>query len=496
MDISKHLDKAAEAVRKKNFDYAINLYHQVLLLKPDHGDARRDLRQALVRRSEYKKVPPLIAFLQGAPHRLGMLFGGLFKKPDQVAQAAESYLKNAPHNRSVNRALADALEKAGHPQSAVVVWEFLGQDEVVGDEALKRAGALYYSLKQMEKALGCYEAVLERSPRDSEAEKMRKNLAAEGVLSSGSYDPSKSSRELARNQDRKRELEVEQKIVTTEDERVLLQRSLEEKLAENTGDKRARRALVEHHVKGRDYAAAIAALEQGLELAPDSYELRERLGDVRILDLEHQIREVRGAAEKGDEAARTDLVDLTREKQEFELEEFSRRVKQHPTDLDLRYRLGRLLLEAEQIDPAIEHLQHSIKDPRRRVDSLCGLGQAFQSKGMTDLARKQYESALEGLEPSSDRAIEITYALAVLQEQSGDLQGARSRYESIFEKDIQYKDVAARLEGLRKKAGPGPKPEPEATPSSESPATDATNASGQDGKKDETSSSSIYDFQD
>ena len=80
MDISKHLDKAAEALRKKNFDYAINLYHQVLTLKPDHGDARRDLRQALVRRAEYKKISPAIALIQGLPHRVGIGFGKLLKK--------------------------------------------------------------------------------------------------------------------------------------------------------------------------------------------------------------------------------------------------------------------------------------------------------------------------------------------------------------------------------------------------------------------------------
>ena len=460
MDLSKHLEKAGEALRKKNFDYAISLYHQVLQLKPDHGEARRELRQALVRRAEYKKVPPLIALLQGLHQRLGILIGSALKKPSQVILSAEGYLRNDPHNRSVNQALAASLERAGHHRSAVAVWEFMGDDDQIGDHALKRAGALYYGMKQLTEALGCYEAVLKRSPRDSEAEKMRKNLAAEGVLSSGSYDPSRSSRDQVRDKDQQQLLEAEQKIVTTEDERALLRKKFEQTLESDPSDRRARRGLVEHHVKSRDYAEAISVLEAGLAVDPGSYELKERIGDIRVLDLDQQIRAVKQAAEQGDPAARTDLVDLTREKQEFEIEEFTRRVKEHPTDLDLRFRLGRLLLASGEVKAAIENFQHSAKDPRRRVDSLIGLGQAFERNQMLDLARKQFETALESVEGSSDRAVEIVYSLAVLLEKKGDLALARSRYESIYEKDIHYKDVAARLDVLRSK-------DPEAAPSEE-----------------------------
>jgi len=500
MDVSKHLEKANEALRKKNFDYAISLYHQVLQLKPDHGEARRELRQALVRRAEYKQIPRLIALLQGLHQRAGILLGTVLKQPSQVILAAEGYLRNDPRNRNVNHALASALERAGHRNSAVAVWEFLGEDERIGDHALKQAGALYYSMAQLERALGCYETVLKRSPRDSEAEKMRKNLAAEGVLSSGSYDPSRSSRELIRDSGKQQVLEASQKMVTTEDERALLRTSLEQALESNPADRRARRELAEHHVKHREYAQAISVLEAGLALDPGSYELKERIGDIRILDLEQQIREARKHAEQGDPAAGTDLVDLAREKQDFEIEEFTRRVKEHPTDLDLRFRLGRLLLAAGRIGAAIENFQHSVKDPRRRVDSLIGLGQAFERNDMLDLAQKQFETALESVDGSSDRSVEIVYSLAVLLEKAGgpgDLEQARARFESIYEKDIHYKDVAARLEALRshlaqsrpaRPAEPAESAEP-AEPAGELPKSEEVSDAGGD-------ASSTYEFKD
>ncbi|MFH0943945.1 MAG: tetratricopeptide repeat protein [Planctomycetota bacterium] len=404
------------------------------------------------------------------------------KKPAQVVLSAEGYLRNDPRNRGMNKALADALEQAGYLSSSVVVWEFLGDDDRLGDYALKRAGSLYYGMKQLTKALGCYEAVLKRSPRDSEAEKMRKNLAAEGVLSSGSYDPSRSSRDLARDVEKKQLLEVEQKLVTTEDERSLLRKKMEQELEADPADRRARRNLVEHFVKDRDYAGALVALEAGLQLDPESYELKERIGDVKILDYEQQIRDARSAATAGDPAAQTDLVDLAREKQEFEIEEFTRRVKEHPTDLDLRFRLGNLMLASGKVSTAIENFQHSVKDPRRRIESLIGLGRAFEANEMLDLARKQYENALESVDTSSDRVVEINYSLAVLLEKIGDLAQARARFESIFEKDIHYRDVAERLEALREKARA---PEPPA------------NAKlAQDDSPDQGGATSTYGFKD
>ena len=42
MDLSKHLEKAREAVKRRNYPFAINLYSQLLGLQPDNGAARID----------------------------------------------------------------------------------------------------------------------------------------------------------------------------------------------------------------------------------------------------------------------------------------------------------------------------------------------------------------------------------------------------------------------------------------------------------------------
>ena len=71
---------------------------------------------------------------------------------------------------------------------------------------------------------------------------------------------------------------------------------------------------------------------------------------------------------------------------------------------------------------------------------------AFQKKGFTDLAKKNYERALEGSSGSDERSKEILYNLGLIAEEEGEADQARTFFARIFEIDIGYRDVAARME--------------------------------------------------
>ncbi|MEM9803115.1 MAG: hypothetical protein AAGA20_22540, partial [Planctomycetota bacterium] len=55
MDYTKHIQKAEEAARRRNYDFAVQLYQQILEIDADVGEARSGLRRALKARSETKK---------------------------------------------------------------------------------------------------------------------------------------------------------------------------------------------------------------------------------------------------------------------------------------------------------------------------------------------------------------------------------------------------------------------------------------------------------
>ena len=65
MDYSKHIQKAEEAVRRRNYDFAVQLYQQILEIDADVGEARRGLRQALKARAAIKKGGRLLKMVKG-----------------------------------------------------------------------------------------------------------------------------------------------------------------------------------------------------------------------------------------------------------------------------------------------------------------------------------------------------------------------------------------------------------------------------------------------
>src|SRR5205807_2359498 len=144
----------------------------------------------------------------------------------------------------------------------------------------------------------------------------------------------------------------------------------------------------------------------------------------------------------GLEAARSKLVDAR-------LAEFGRRVKDHPTDLAERYKYGATLLMAGRVDEAIGEFQKTVQDPRRKTDSLLRLAECFEKKQMLDLAAKQVQKAVEDFpQLNSERAKEVTYRLAEIQERRGAKDDAKREFMRIYEIDISYRDVAARVQAL------------------------------------------------
>ena len=173
VDYSKHIQKAEEAARRRNYDFAIQLYQQLLEIDPDVGEARAGLRVALRKRHEAKKGGKLFGKLKGAgPMTVAK---GLIKarKFDAAAKQIELYLASNPMEADANLQLGICLESAGHYKSALAVYEFLTEISPRNPEGLKRAGAMLQHTGDPQGALEYYERALEADPRDQEAIKAR-----------------------------------------------------------------------------------------------------------------------------------------------------------------------------------------------------------------------------------------------------------------------------------------------------------------------------------
>jgi len=175
-----------------------------------------------------------------------------------------------------------------------------------------------------------------------------------------------------------------------------------------------------------------------------AYRFKMRIGDVRIRQMSRRRRELLTKGDKDGDAQ------LAREQLEFELKEFAERVANYPTDLGLKYELGRRELATEKYDDAIVSFQHAQRDPRRRILAMTYLGTAFAKKGLLREAAETFERTLES-ELTEERTKELRYNLGTVLEQMGHLERAQEELSKVAQIDYAYEDVSRRLDAVRKK---------------------------------------------
>ncbi len=442
MDLSKHLEKAAEAVKRRNYPFAVNLYGQLIALQPDNGEARAGLRLALFKKAEQKPPSKLFAMLGGG---LPLMMAGMSRMIGQHKSAAkgyERYLAQDPLNERVNMRLAEALTKAGFKAAALAVYKSYAEHQPRCLQATREAGLLLYETGQNDEALEMLELALKVDPRDQEALRARKNLAAEGALKKTGLADAGSSRDLIKDKGEQRKLEKSSRLQLSPEEIEEELQELEAELADGADLKTLMRVGKLHEMRN-DAQSALDFYEQALGMDRDNSDLANRVGDMR---LSLQADRVKQALDRGDENA-TKFAQKALD--EARVGEFKRRVEQNPTDFSLRFDLGQAMLACGQFDESIAELQLAIKEPKRKADSLLLLGRAFRAKDLGDVARGQLEKALDAAVGRNTLSKEILYELGGVHEQDGDKPAALEHYARILEQDIGFRDVAAKVEQLK-----------------------------------------------
>ncbi|MEE9391045.1 MAG: tetratricopeptide repeat protein [Planctomycetota bacterium] len=448
MDVSRHIDRAEKEVGRKNFDLAISLFDQILALDPDNGRARQGKRRAEL--AKYAKAYPSSGStaIKNLGYRIGIGFGKTLRMNNMVANMSEKALSNDPRNVALNLSLGHALLAAGHKNGAEAAFAVVAEFAPDDIEALKILGRLYYDNKKYDESLACYERVIKISPRDQEAVKMRKNLAAEGAIKSGGFEGAGSARDLAKSQGQMEELEKRQKIVRSSDDIDGAIKDLQAEIEGQPNEASLHRKLGQLYFQKRDLKRAAESFQSVLRLDKDDRETADRLGDVKLLEFDTKIREFKAEAQAGEDGAEDRQRRLQKERKTFRVDEFRRRVKVHPTDSGLRFKLGQYLLDDEEYDEAIAEFQIVVKDPKRKFQAMTLMGRAFAKKGHWQLATKQLTQALQGMGGINEKNLEIVYTLARAYEEQGEAEQALSHYQSIYEIDISFKDVGRKIETL------------------------------------------------
>jgi thioredoxin-like negative regulator of GroEL len=74
------------------------------------------------------------------------------------------------------------------------------------------------------------------------------------------------------------------------------------------------------------------------------------------------------------------------------------------------------------------------------------LAQAFARRGMNDLAARKLQEALKEKLVFDEEAKELRYQLGIVLEKMGRKEEAIDQFKAIYEQDIAYRDVMARVD--------------------------------------------------
>lgn len=451
MDLDKQIEKAEEALKRRNFEFAINLYLQLLQIAPNNMKARTGLYAAALKQFDRKH-----AGKKGAKTKRGASIGsslGIFmrsggrKDPSAVMAACDKVIAKNPRDPTALTKLGYAASKAGHLESAVFAFERVLEFAPDDLQAAKNLGRLHQRLGNIREALDSFTRALKINPGDQESIKARKDLAAEAAIKGHGYDEAKSAMDLVKDKDKARELDLADRVVKGEEEIAETISLVEERLKSTPDDKKLLMKLGELNEQLGELERAREIFEKLANMEPTNFDYKERVGDLKIRATEDEVSRLEAAsAEKsGDDPA---LEEARKALLTLKVEEYGWRVEAHPTDLPQRFRLGEALYQIGRLDDAIGEFQKTVKDPRKRQDSQIMMANAFTKKGMLDLAASQLEKALEGAGEGTSRSMQIRYQLGLILEKQGKTDEARVQYLQVYERDINFRDIKDRLESI------------------------------------------------
>ncbi len=442
-------DKGLSAMEHANLPYAMDMFAVALQIEPRFLRARKFLQAAALK--HFKAVgrdTPLahgLAVAGALPQLVRATLALRNGKPGDAVQTATELLRKDPLNRLFIRLQCRAAKAADMPEIAALtlsmVRDHLGQNP----ELLFELGTLYMSMDQPADAKECFEAAAALKPNDGRLMQALKNAMARETMAKGGWDEAARGggyRSVIKDLKEASVLEKQAMAVKDQKSAELLMRDLEQRVKQEPENVNYRRALANLYLQTDRFDDARRTIEEVRRLsgAADP-QLDQLLATVELKRFDTEIAQCR---ENGDQAG---IQAKDAEKAAFLFKNTQSRVERYPNDLTLRFDFGVLLYEHGQWNEAIQQFQLAQRNPRHRVRALYYMALCFQQKQQLDMAREQLEKAAAELTVMDDLKKDIYYHLGGILEQTGDLETAINKYfKEIYQVDIGYKDVAAKIE--------------------------------------------------
>jgi len=238
-------------------------------------------------------------------------------------------------------------------------------------------------------------------------------------------------------------LEQASRVVKSDDVAQNLITEYEARLQNEPGNLKVMRNVAELYAQKKDFDKALGYFERirTAENAADP-SLEKVIAETNLKKFDYLKSQLdTGAPDYDQRAAEIDLQKIA-----FQLEACRRRAEKYPTDLQIRFELGQLFYNAGKYNEATQEFQKAQNNPQRRLASIMYLGRCFAKKGMNDMAARRFQDALKEKLGFDDEKKEMLYDLGCVFEKMNKPDEAIEQFKQIYEADIGYRDVAAKVD--------------------------------------------------
>jgi tetratricopeptide (TPR) repeat protein len=443
--------KAMSAMELRNYAYAIQLLQAVLRAHPDFLLGRQLARKAAVAKFGGRKS--VLGSLSGASLASMKVQGQLKKDPLAALDPIEKLLEADPYSPQANQLLKDAALAAKMPEVAIFALETIVTGNPKDTKTMHELAKLYMENEQPSKAGDVYGKILEINPNDLAAVKGGKDAAAAASMQRGGWEREDATyRDLIKDKEQAIALEQQARVYRGEEIIDFLLAELSEKYIQNPENLDTARRIAELYEEKNDLENAVTWFSYAAQLSQyTDFALIRKVSDLRIKQfdgliagLEESLAAEPEGAEASEQALR--LAEMKRQRAELFLDEARKRVERNPTDLQLRFELGEILVNLGDYKDAISELQRARQNPNVRLRAMNLLGKCYTERKMFDLAANILSAAASELLQMDNVKKEIVYNLGLVYERMSQEEKSIECMKQIYEVDYGYRDVAERVE--------------------------------------------------
>ena len=445
----RFFDRARAVGEAGQHDYAIEMYVEGLSFDPEDSAAYNELRRVgLTRKAAGGKKLGTFAAMKLKTNT---------KDPKQNLLNAAKLLAYDPGEMNHMVAMAKAAAKGGYRQAAMWIGPILFRVNAEG----KDDPNIYLTLKDVYKEVGEFKLASDAlgraaasRPDDGDLQHEARELAARMTISQGNYGGGGDFRSSVRDADAQRAL-IEEEMDIRSPDAMAAQIARHRREWEESGREPAKLGkLVEALTKTEDLEHENEAIDllEAVYRDTNSYRYRYSAEEIKLKQMHRFERSLREQIEANpdDQDLKPALAEQQQERLHAELKHYQTAMKAYPTDMRMRFEVGKRLFELGQFGEAIPMLQQAQNDAKYRDDAAILLGRAFLEAEFVDEAVDTLRGKIETYQLGGDnKSKEMYYWYGRSLEAKGDAPEAAKAYSQIAQWDFGYRDVQQRIKDLR-----------------------------------------------